>query len=258
MPMHAPKAMPPSQQCNFHISPEHLLHPPVWRVLSVPVTTSFADLHRALQVAFGWKSVHSYEFGVHDPEYEPIAGGDERVLQVMKKIQTLTKRVDDSRKYLLRILDDAKYGTRSVGPEPSDRARKSAWEHPRTPEKNASQINVCEVLDRAQPKGLHMSYTYDYANKWVHDISIVGIAPATNAIQCIEGEGHGIIEDCGGIQGWQALLDAYNTLTPTKKQWERRKWLEKQALNADPQGLSNGGDRRWDLDEVNARLGRMV
>lgn len=54
------------------------------------------------------------------------------------------------------------------------------------------------------------------------------------------------------------MLDAYNTLTPTKKQWEMRKWLEKQALNADPHGLLNGGDRRWDLGEVNSRLGQMV
>ena len=102
-----------------------------------------------------------------------------------------------------------------------------------------------------------MSYTYDYGNRWEHEISVVGIAPATSIIQCVEGEGHGIAEDCGGIQGWQALLDAYNTSTPTKKQWEMRKWFEKQALNADPQGLLNRGDRRWDLGEVNSRLGRV-
>ncbi|KXS99254.1 hypothetical protein AC578_6181 [Pseudocercospora eumusae] len=248
----------PNLLLKFHIYPETLLNPPVWRILSIPLTTNFADLHRALQIAFGWKSVHSYEFGVHDPDYEPIAGGDERVLQVMKKIQTLTKRVDDSRKYLLRIVDDAKYGTRRVGPEPSDRARKGAWEHPKTPEKNASEIKVFQVLDRTQSKGLQMSYTYDYGNRWEHEISVVGIAPATNVIQCVEGEGHGIAEDCGGIQGWQALLDAYKTSTPTKKQWEMRKWFEKQALNADPQGLLNGGDRKWDLGEVNSRLSRMV
>lgn len=261
----------PNYLVKAHIDPDALSSDPIWRILSVPATTSFAALHQALQIAFGWKSIHSYEFGVHDPEYEPLAGGDERVVEVMKKIQNLTKRNNESRKYLLRIVDDAKYGSKK---EPADKARRYAWEHPRTPEKNASQIILSEVFDTIQPKGihahktsrllllnlrtgLHMSYTYDYANRWVHDILLLGIAPATKQIQCIDGEGHGIAEDCGGITGWQSLLAAYQTSTPTKQQWEMRKWFEKVATNADPQGLLNGGTERWNRDQINLMLEQM-
>ena len=36
--------------------------PPVWRVLALPNTATFHDLHRSIQDAFDWKDYHLFEF----------------------------------------------------------------------------------------------------------------------------------------------------------------------------------------------------
>lgn len=106
----------------------------------------------------------------------------------------------------------------------------------------------------SDPSGLGMSYTYDYGDCWVHDMSVVGTAPATTKIRCTEGEGHGIAEDAGSVGGWLDVLEAYRTTRPDKEQREKRRWFETQASNADPEGLLNGGERRFDKDVVNMAL----
>ncbi|HHY32925.1 MAG TPA: plasmid pRiA4b ORF-3 family protein [Firmicutes bacterium] len=38
------------------------IRPPVWRRLRIPGTLTFAQLHRVIQVAFGWLDYHLYDF----------------------------------------------------------------------------------------------------------------------------------------------------------------------------------------------------
>jgi len=45
--------------------------PPVWRRLLVPARTTLAQLHSAIQVAFGWENYHLHGFTVHGEEYGP-------------------------------------------------------------------------------------------------------------------------------------------------------------------------------------------
>ena len=37
-------------------------HPPVWRRLVVPENISFYDLHRVIQLVFGWEDMHMHIF----------------------------------------------------------------------------------------------------------------------------------------------------------------------------------------------------
>lgn len=47
------------------------IRPPVWRRLLVPARLTLAQLHDAIQVAFGWGDCHLHLFLVHDEEYGP-------------------------------------------------------------------------------------------------------------------------------------------------------------------------------------------
>ena len=38
------------------------VEPEVWRRFTIPATASFADFHRAIQQAMGWKNMHLHEF----------------------------------------------------------------------------------------------------------------------------------------------------------------------------------------------------
>lgn len=47
------------------------IRPPVWRRLRVPAHTTLAQLHEAIQIAFGWEDCHLHVFIVHGEEYGP-------------------------------------------------------------------------------------------------------------------------------------------------------------------------------------------
>ena len=54
-------------------------------------------------------------------------------------------------------------------------------------------------------------YTYDYGDDWRHTIHIESRLPATGervTPHCVAGRGESPIEDLGGVDGWQKLIDA--------------------------------------------------
>ena len=62
---------------TFKIQLRGITKPPVWRRLSIPGSYTFANLHEAIQEAFGWEYEHLYQFNrapydggwaVKDPE----------------------------------------------------------------------------------------------------------------------------------------------------------------------------------------------
>ncbi len=56
-----PRPAPPATVIRLHVSLEGL-SPPIWRRLVVPEAITLPQLHRALQVAMGWKDRHLHEF----------------------------------------------------------------------------------------------------------------------------------------------------------------------------------------------------
>ena len=45
------------------------IEPPIWRRMLIPARHTLADLHGAIQVAFGWEGWHGHVFTVRDREY---------------------------------------------------------------------------------------------------------------------------------------------------------------------------------------------
>ena len=48
-------------------------HPPVWRRLVVPENISFYDLHRVIQLVFGWEDMHMHIFEAPQDRFEIVA-----------------------------------------------------------------------------------------------------------------------------------------------------------------------------------------
>jgi hypothetical protein len=133
--------------------------PPIWRRIQVPDSSSFWDLHVAIQDAMGWEDYHLHEFTVVDPR----VGG-----QV------------------------------SVGIPSAD-----DWGDSPLP---GWKCKIARYFSLANPKG---SYVYDFGDDWRHTVTLEKILPRDRQTEypvCLAGKRACPPEDCGGIWGYQELL----------------------------------------------------
>ena len=65
--------------CEFEISLV-AIKPRIWRRFQLAETATFDDLHRAIQVAFGWESYHLWEFRGPGRGGRVLAGAEQDVL----------------------------------------------------------------------------------------------------------------------------------------------------------------------------------
>ena len=91
-----------------------------------------------------------------------------------------------------------------------------------------------------------ITYEYDHGDSWKHTISLTGYTSKGTNVQfgvpegveafCIAGEGDPCAEDCGGIDGWEALKDAFKH--PGKADPDDQKsWYKAECLNGEKKGL---------------------
>lgn len=76
------------------------------------------------------------------------------------------------------------------------------------PPEDEASVTVAEVLER---KGDSISYLYDYGDGWEHSIVLEKTHepdPEATYPACIAGERSGPPEDCGGVDGYAAFLEA--------------------------------------------------
>ncbi|KAF9641557.1 Zinc finger MYND-type protein [Lasiodiplodia theobromae] len=270
-----PAFVPPNSNCkrpnyllSFHLCPDDIADPPVKRVLSLPSTTTFYDLHRALQLAFGWAATHDWDYVVRDPAY--VEPDEDPIMAMMRKMTRSNARIgargpgaagefdaeDDAepREFLVRIKMPEDRSGGAMMPFVDSSMGDMQRRHPRTAERNAARVKLWEVLDKDEYKGAAMAYTYDFGDGWEHVVEVVGRAPATERITCTDGEGRGVAEDVGGTRGWERLKAAYRAENPDKEQKEKMRWFESEASNADRDGLGGNRAARWSKAEVNRSL----
>jgi len=58
----------PRRLYTFHVAIDGI-EPPIWRRLAVPGNQSLQQLHLLLQLAFGWKTYHLYQFTIRGKHY---------------------------------------------------------------------------------------------------------------------------------------------------------------------------------------------
>ena len=78
-----------------------------------------------------------------------------------------------------------------------------------TPLPNAESVKLEKALGS---KGHRCEYEYDFGDSWVHDIEVEDVVdlPADSP-WLLDGEGSAPPEDCGGIPGYQRLLEISRT-----------------------------------------------
>ncbi|TVY90517.1 Uncharacterized protein LAWI1_G004397 [Lachnellula willkommii] len=221
---------------KIDLHPRFITNPRVTRTLSCPAAATFASLHQALIVAFGWANTHIYEFDVFNHSdvrgRESRFSGGEPMFKIMEIIEDFDEAFDES---------DYESDDESSGSSNPDSAK----------------VTLLDILDDPKTKGKTIHYCYDFGDGWEHVISCTGRADATAQFVCLDGEGHGCAEDVGGYIGWQELLEAYDAEKPTKKQKESMSWFETQASNKDAEGLRGEKKWRWDKDKINTVLNEL-
>ena len=196
--------------------------PEVWRRLLVDPRLTLDQLHTALQHAFGWTNSHLHQFHGRD-------------------------------------------GTRYSTPAP----RGLAFDLGRSDRTiDERRVSLADVLDR--PKKT-IAYEYDFGDSWIHAVRFEKLVESTTvayapeafiaagkgfssgkarAAICLTGQRSGPPEDCGGLGGYQHLLEikANASKANAKLSADEREMLG---------WLGDWNPDAFDLAEVNQRLGRM-
>ena len=92
---------------------------------------------------------------------------------------------------------------------------------------NSYSLSLGEILTR---KGSHIKYEYDFGDSWMHRITLESQQAykkdETQGIFLIDGANACPPEDCGGIYGYQEMLEALKQ-PHSKAAKEYREWLGK-------------------------------
>ncbi|KAN0110820.1 hypothetical protein V8E51_007207 [Hyaloscypha variabilis] len=191
---------------RISLCPTVLINPPVTRTLSFPRTATFADLHWAIMVAFGWLNTRE------EWRFELIDHGGPLSYRHVPPTMRLAKRFDGFLKLFQKI----------AGEKPS-------------------------VVDF----GIFMLRYVVSEEIWEHHVCLIGTAPPTALIECIDGLGHACTEGLGGPQGWKELLLAYDADDPNEEQQELQALYEE---HKNTEGLRGSLQRSCDMEKINNLL----
>ncbi len=113
-----------------------------------------------------------------------------------------------------------------------------------------SMEDECSVrLDRIATEGETIIYEYDFGDGWEHDLEIekvIAPEPGVYYPRCFAGERACPPEDCGGVWGYENMLQILND--PDHEEYEEiREWM---GEDFDPEA--------FDLEEINQLLKELL
>lgn len=90
-----------------------------------------------------------------------------------------------------------------------------------------SKYTISDILKK---KGSEMKFEYDYGDGWEHDVEVIETREygkhELRSIRFISGFGACPPEDCGGVWGYEELLEIREKKRKTKEDKERLDWYE--------------------------------
>lgn len=140
--------------------------PSIWRELLVPSEIRLDRLHQVIQIVMGWQNCHMHEF--NNGQRGP---GEERFGPASKGPALFALPFDDD-----------------------------------VPQRDEAKATL---LDLAPAKGSKFVYWYDFGDDWIHDIAVKSVGeprPDAATIICLKAAGACPPDDCGGIFGYENLL----------------------------------------------------
>lgn len=156
--------------------------PPIWRLIDVPETYTFWDLHVAIQDSMGWLDCHLHSFNA-----------PRRYGRVPFRIGIAHDEFDDE--------------------------SLAGWEVP--------------ITSVFADVGATMEYEYDFGDSWFREVILVGILlkePALKYPLCVDGRRACPPEDCGGIPGFDELLEILSDPSHEERAG-MVEWLKGHAMN---------------------------
>ena len=144
---------------KIDLEPGNITSPRISRTLSMPATSTFNELHHAIQAAFEWDDSHTWEF----------------------TIWSTTKLSQNNSLRGHKLLNLANYSIASREEENSNDPRhiqedlqrlktgQSFGRH-KIPKKEVRTTRLCEILERSRYNGKLISYLYDFGDNWWHFI----------------------------------------------------------------------------------------
>lgn len=113
--------------------------------------------------------------------------------------------------------------------------------------RDASKYRLKDITDSVPWR---LTFEYDYGDGWLVNLTLENCEKveinASELPRVLEGEGFGIIEDCGGIGGLEELVKAYKKKNGSQYD-EYREWL----------GVDDLDLAAFDLDDINFRLKKL-
>lgn len=86
------------------------------------------------------------------------------------------------------------------------------------------------LSDLLKEKGDRMQFEYDFGDGWKHDVWVKGIREYEKkekpSVSLVKGQGECPPEDCGGVWGYEHLLDLLQKKRLTKEEREELEWAE--------------------------------
>ena len=80
-------------------------HPPVWRRVIVPENMSFGDLHRVIQIVFGWEDAHLHIFEAPKNLYEIVASREDAFNDYLLEGRTPVSAIAKYEKWVRYVYD---------------------------------------------------------------------------------------------------------------------------------------------------------
>lgn len=151
----------------------------IWRRLVVPINTTFTQLHKVLQAAFGWQDYHLHEFFIYGNERQDVS---------FINHPSYSK---DGYKAIVNLVSD-----------------EEAFDYP-----NESSIEMIFEkgikLSEYIPQYKRLMYVYDFGDNWQHYIEVQKVIDNydKNYAVCIDGEENAPPEDVGGEYGYDEFLE---------------------------------------------------
>ncbi|MDQ6739194.1 MAG: plasmid pRiA4b ORF-3 family protein [Actinomycetota bacterium] len=192
--------------------------PPIWRSIRVPESIELAELHRVIQLSFGWEDRHLHQF---------TAGADADTQRILSDEETAQEiGVEAETGVLLTAVLETVAGSGSAGTA-------------------AIQAGT-------------LAYEYDFGDSWDHTITVTGRCLLQDGRTiCTSGERRGPVEDSGGIGGYTQLCEVLaNPRHPQYE--DLADWYAGAASTIGTLDAAPFDSEAFDIDAVNAKLARFT
>lgn len=204
--------------------------PKIWRRIQVMNDITIARLAYILMTLFEMQGSHLYLFEV-----------DELNNFIVNNLEYYNKHIEDFKEDdLFKI---GQYGCIFEDDDIIPRLDKRYREL-----KDAKDIKLKHILDEENER---MEFQYDFGDNWRFNVILEKIFQDNNISgkelpRVIEGEGFGIIEDCGGVMGLEDIRKAFKIKKGEDYEMYSN-WLGKEELDLE----------KCNLDDLNFRLKKL-